>query len=83
MIDSDLAHFYKVGTRDLNKAVSRNKERFPEDFLFQIIRSFIKLRELLHTNEVLTERLKNIEARTDEHAKVIIQIIQELQNPLT
>ncbi len=135
MIDSDLAHFYQVGTRDLNKAVSRNLERFPDDFMFQlsieevrelekrlgmgkqyggrrdrpyafteqgvamlsavlkseravivsvqIIRSFIKLRELLLSNEALAKRLKSIEARTDEHAKAIIQIIEELQKPVS
>jgi hypothetical protein len=34
MLDRDLAELYGVGTRDLNKAVSRNKDRFPEDFSF-------------------------------------------------
>jgi hypothetical protein len=36
MLDRDLAALYGVGTRDLNKAVSRNPERFPEDFMFRI-----------------------------------------------
>ena len=38
MLDSDLAKLYKCtnGTKDINKAVSRNKEKFPEDFCFQI-----------------------------------------------
>ncbi len=48
----------------------------------QIIRSFVQLRELLLSNEVLAQKLKILEARTDEHSKVIIQIIQELQKPL-
>ena len=34
MLDADLARFYGVGTRDLNKAVSRNLDRFPDDFSF-------------------------------------------------
>ena len=34
MLDRDLAVLYGVGTRDLNKAVSRNTERFPQDFMF-------------------------------------------------
>jgi hypothetical protein len=34
--DADLARFYGVGTRDLNKAVSRNPDRFPEDFCFHL-----------------------------------------------
>jgi len=36
MIDSDLAELYGVETRYLNKAVSRNIKRFPEDFMFQL-----------------------------------------------
>jgi len=34
MLDADLARFYGVGTRDLNKAVARNLDRFPDDFSF-------------------------------------------------
>jgi hypothetical protein len=33
MFDKDLAELYGVLTKNLNKAVSRNKERFPEDFM--------------------------------------------------
>ena len=36
MIDSDLAELYGVTTSNLNKAVKRNLERFPEDFMFQL-----------------------------------------------
>lgn len=36
MIDKELAVLYGVETRDLNKAVSRNLDRFPEDFMFQL-----------------------------------------------
>ncbi|MBI1953609.1 MAG: ORF6N domain-containing protein [Candidatus Omnitrophica bacterium] len=36
MLDSDLAQLYGVTTFNLNKAVKRNRERFPEDFMFQL-----------------------------------------------
>ena len=36
MVDSDLAQLYEVETYILNRAVQRNKERFPEDFMFQL-----------------------------------------------
>lgn len=36
MIDKDLAELYDVETRNLNQAVRRNIERFPEDFMFQL-----------------------------------------------
>jgi hypothetical protein len=36
MIDFHLAEIYGVQTKILNKAVARNRHRFPEDFLFQL-----------------------------------------------
>jgi hypothetical protein len=133
MLDSDLAEFYGVLTKELNKAVARNLDRFPNDFMFQltltesrqlntqlgierdyggrrtlpyafteqgvamlsavlkseravlvsvqIMRSFVQLRQLLLSNEALARRLKALEARSEGHAKVIVQIIQELHNP--
>jgi hypothetical protein len=36
MLDSDLAKLYGVETFNLNKAVKRNIDRFPEDFMFQL-----------------------------------------------
>lgn len=36
MLDSDLASIYGVETKALNRAVKRNRHRFPKDFLFQI-----------------------------------------------
>jgi hypothetical protein len=36
MLDKDLADLYEVETRALNQAVSRNIERFPEVFMFQL-----------------------------------------------
>jgi len=36
MLDSDLAKLYGVGTKVLNQAVKRNRERFPEDFMFRL-----------------------------------------------
>jgi len=36
MLDSDLAVLYEVETFNLNKAVKRNIERFPGDFMFQL-----------------------------------------------
>ncbi len=38
MLDRDLAALYSVQTKALNQAVKRNKDRFPEDFVFQLTR---------------------------------------------
>lgn len=36
MLDRDLAMLYGVETKMLNRAVKRNMERFPDDFMFQL-----------------------------------------------
>jgi len=38
ILDRDLAALYGVKTKVLNQAVKRNKERFPDDFMFQLAR---------------------------------------------
>lgn len=38
MLDADLAGLYGVATKNLNKAIGRNRERFPQDFMFQLTR---------------------------------------------
>lgn len=39
MFDEDLARLYGVKTKELNKAVGRNRDRFPEDFVFRLTRT--------------------------------------------
>jgi hypothetical protein len=41
MLDRDLAELYEVETRVLNQAVRRNKDRFPDDFMFSLTREEI------------------------------------------
>jgi ORF6N domain len=36
MLDAELAELYGVETKRLNEQVRRNKERFPDDFMFQL-----------------------------------------------
>jgi len=49
LFDFDLATLYGVATKALNQAVKRNRERFPEDFMFQ-----------LTTEEILTLRSQDV-----------------------
>ena len=42
MLDKDLAELYEVRTKNLNKAVKRNIERFPEDFMFQLTKEEVE-----------------------------------------
>lgn len=36
LLDTGLAALYEVPTFRLNEAVKRNRERFPDDFMFQL-----------------------------------------------
>lgn len=36
ILDADLAKLYGVTTKQLNEQIKRNRERFPEDFMFQL-----------------------------------------------
>ena len=51
MLDSDLAELYGVETRALVQAVGRNKDRFPEDFMFRLTKEeFSDLRSQIVTS---------------------------------
>lgn len=39
IVDADLAGFYGVSTKRLNEQVKRNRDRFPDDFMFQLTTS--------------------------------------------
>ena len=131
MLDRDLAALYGVGTRDLNKAVSRNLERFPDDFMFQlekkefenlmfqfgtsswggtrktpyvftehgilmlssvlrsqraidvniqIMRAFVKLRQLLNTHIELARKLEELEKKYDAQFKSVFDAIKMLMS---
>ncbi len=50
MLDSDLAELYGVEVKALNQAVKRNMERFPKDFMFQLLDcEFVSLRSQIVT----------------------------------
>ena len=55
MLDRDLARLYGVETRNLKRQVNRNKDRFPEDFMFRLTKS--EKQELV-TNCDRLDRLK-------------------------
>lgn len=63
MLDLDLAALYGVATKVLNQAVKRNRERFPDDFMFQLTPSetsflrsqFVTLKQRGAANEGVVE----------------------------
>ena len=143
MLDHDLADLYRVPARILNQAVKRNRDKFPEDFMFllskseagalrsqivildaphgpshlvtgkrgkhskylpyaftrrrnassvlrskravqvniAIMRTFVRLREMLLSNADLARKLKAFEKKYDAQFKVVFDAIRELMTP--
>ena len=130
LLDSDLAILYGVTTGNLNKAVKRNTDRFPSDFMFQlkpeelaklkfqfgisswggrrrsrpyvfteqgvamlssvlnseravkvniaIMRTFVKLRQMLDTNRKLAQKFSHLERRVGKHDEEIAGILEAI-----
>jgi phage regulator Rha-like protein len=134
MLDSDLAGIYGVETKALNRAVKRNENRFPLDFMFQltakesetlrcqtgtsnegrggrrylpyaftehgalmlanvlnseraaqtsvqVVRAFVKLRQMLASNAELARKLAAMEKKYDAQFKVVFDAIRQLMSP--
>jgi len=133
MLDTDLAALYGVTTRRLNEQVKRNRERFPEDFMFQltveekaevvaicdhlqrlkfssalpyaftehgaimlasvlnseiavkaslqVVRAFVRLRQMLASHADLARKLDALEKKYDAQFKIVFDAIRELMEP--
>jgi hypothetical protein len=47
-----------------------------------IMRAFVKLREIMISNEYIMERISQLEDKVDDNSQIILQIIRELIKPL-
>jgi phage regulator Rha-like protein len=133
MLDADLADLYGVQTKFLVRAVKRNIDRFPADFMFQlskeefddlrfhfgtssdwggrryppyafteqgvamlssvlrsqravqvnieIMRAFIRLRQMLASNAELARKLDELEKKYDAQFKEVFEAIRQLMTP--
>ena len=133
LLDVDLANLYRVETKQLVRAVKRNLDRFPTDFMFQlnnsetanlrsqfdtssswggrryrpyafteqgvamlssvlrspravrvnieIMRAFVRLRQLLSTHVDLARKLAELEQKYDKNFRVVFEAIRQLMIP--
>ena len=44
MLDRDLGELYEVETKRLKESVRRNRDRFPEDFMFELLEEEVNTR---------------------------------------
>ena len=80
MIDRDLAILYKVNTKQLNQQVKRNRDRFPEDFMFQLTHEEAEsLRSQIVTlNEGgYVSRSQNVTLKRGQHLKYLPYVFTE------
>ena len=71
MLDSDLAKLYgcKNGTKEINQAVKRNIDRFPEDFYFQLTKE--------EYNNILRSQNVTLELEQGKYSKYLPYVFTE------
>jgi phage regulator Rha-like protein len=60
ILDCDLASIYGVPTKVINQAVKRNRQRFPEDFMFRLTQEEAKALQASRSQIVTLKRGQNI-----------------------
>jgi hypothetical protein len=68
MLDSDLASIYGVETKALNRAVKRNRHRFPKDFVFQLTQD---------ESELLRRQIGTLKSGRGQHRKYLPWVFTE------
>ena len=75
MLDRDLAELYDVETRVLNQAVSRNIERFPEDFMFSLTREEImRISQIVTSSEIKFS--KSVRCFTEQGVAMLSSVLR-------
>ena len=75
MLDKDLAELYDVETRVLNQAVSRNIERFPEDFMFSLTREEImRISQIVTSSEIKFS--KSVRCFTEQGVAMLSSVLR-------
>jgi len=68
MLDRDLAELYGVQTKVLNLAVKRNIKRFPEDFMFQLMKE---------EDKSLKSQIETLKKGRGQHQKYLPNVFTE------
>jgi len=73
MLDSDLAGIYGVTSKQLNQAVRRNTDRFPDDFSFVLDREeFVHLRSQFVTSKTGRGGRRSLPRVFTEHGAIML-----------
>jgi hypothetical protein len=81
MLDSDLAELYGVTTKRFNEQVKRNIERFPSDFMFQLVEdedeSLRSQFVTLNTDDPLRSQIATLKPGRGQHRKYLPYVFTE------
>lgn len=80
MLDEDLAELYHVKTKRLNEQVTRNKERFPDGFMFQLDEedySLLKSQFATSNEKFLRSQFATLEKGRGKHRKYLPYVFTE------
>jgi hypothetical protein len=75
IVDVDLANLYNVAPKRLNEQVKRNRDRFPEDFMFQLEDQEVKILRSHFATAKWTMRRTNPYAFTEHGVVMAANII--------
>ncbi len=67
MLDSDVAMLYNYPTKRINETVNRNKQRFPENFCFQLNKGeyeLLRSKNIVANNDAIYENFNNSSLRS-------------------
>ena len=78
MVDRDLAKLYGVETRRLNEQVKRNKERFSEEFMFQLTKDEFEnwMSQFATSNKELMGLRKSPNAFTEQGVSMLSAVLR-------
>ena len=78
MLDRDLAELYGVETRVLNQGVTRNADRFPNDFMFPLSRAEIeRISQIVTSSKIKFS--KNVRAFTEQGVAMLSSVLRSKQ----
>ncbi|MBM2816005.1 MAG: hypothetical protein HW421_2767 [Ignavibacteria bacterium] len=77
IIDSDIADLYNVETRDINKAVKNNPDKFPKDYILELSKKEKnELVEIFHRFDSLKHSTVNPKAFTEKGLYMLATILK-------
>jgi phage regulator Rha-like protein len=76
MLDSDVAELYGVETRDVNKAVKNNPDKFPSDYIFKLDKADLEVLRWKFSTAKLTKTRVSPKAFTEKGLYMLATILK-------